>query len=537
MTFVPRHNPIQNMKSFRLGLNTLQTPEELDDAEMADCENWTVEDDTVALAPGYSSWDDDSLAGPYWGGVQFSKLDGSWVDVRQRQGTLEYATNGDSLWTTCTLPTTGSPATAITLTQKACTFAILNNILLWANGTEDIMSTTDGITWTARPSLPDAAVVINNGANRMLFLNQTASKYRLDWSELNDPLTVDASSFQLIDPNSNGPLLGAGLAPDGTNILFKEQGVYAVSSYVTDGIIDINFIGHCTFACHQTVATTENSIMFAGWTNIYEIIGGQIRTVFGKIYEAGRNDALKTNLYCGGYYNGKYHMSMPDADVSQDYNAQEYIVHRKLSRNDAIQPYVITRNRRYFGMYFIEDGVFDYGRDITLFVGDSRPSTSGSPAVSNHIFAWINDYKDLTSSDFVLESGLAGEAQDAFFVTKYFTGDIPFYVKRFKKLFSHFKVTQDLTVTISYRFLPYGSWTDVVNTFQAGSLDMEYDTGETGTFSEGYSFSADTIGAIFTDIENTEKPRGIQFKVSCSSIEDIVLYSMALQYRVKTKFK
>lgn len=524
------------MKNFRLGMNTMQTPEEINDSEMADCENWTVEGDSIALAPGYSSWDDDSLAGPYWGGVQFVKADGTWVDIRQRQGTLEYAVDGDSLWTTCTLPTTGSPAAAITLTQKPCTFAILNNILLWANGTEDIMSTTDGITWIARPSLPDAAVVMNNGANRMLFLHQTASKYRLDWSDINDPLTVNAASFQLIDPNSNGALLGAGLAPDGTNILFKEHGVYAVSSYVTDGIVDINFIGRCPFASHQTIATTENSVIFAGWDGVYELIGGVIRKISGNISEIGRNDVLKTHLWCGVYYNSKYHFSKQDADISQEYNAQEYIIHRKLGRNDAIQPYVITRNRRYFGMYFIEDGQFDYGRDITLFVGDSRPSTSGSPAVENHIFAFVNDYKITESSDFSLELGLAGAAQDAFFITKYFTGDIPFYVKRFKKIFSHFKVTQDLTVTVSYRFLPYGEWTDTTSNLTSGSLDMIYDSLETGAFAEGFSFSTDTLGTIFTDIENTEKPRGIQFKVSVSSIPDVLLYSMAYQYRVKTKF-
>lgn len=525
------------MKSFRLGMNTQQTPEEISDIEMADCENWSVEEDSIILAPGYSSWDDDSLPGPYWGGFGFVKSDGTIIDIRQRQDMLEYAVDAGSVWATCTLPTTGSPATAISLTQKPCTFAVLNNTLLWANGTEDIMSTTDGITWTARPSLPDAAVVMNNGANRMLFLNQTASKYRLDWSDLNDPLTVNASAFQLIDPNSNGALKGAGLSPDGTNILFKERGAYAVSNYVTDGIVDINFIGNCNFACHQTVATTENSIMFGGWDGIYELIGGTIRHISGKITEIGRNDVLKTDLQCGAYYNGKYHLSKPDADISLDYNSQEYIVYKKLGRNDASQPYVITRNRRYFGMYYIEDGQYDYGRDIALLVGDSRPTTSGSPAVENHLFAFVNDYRLTESADFQLELGLAGEAQDAFFVTKFFTGDIPYYVKRFKKVFSHFKVTQDLTVTVSYRFLPYGAWTDTTSNLTAGSLDMEYDSGEEGAFEEGFSFATDTLGTIFTDIENTEKPRGIQFKVSVSSVDDVTLYSMAYQYRVKTKFK
>ncbi len=525
------------MKNFRLGLNTRQTPEEIDDAELADCENWSVEEDSIALAPGYSSWDDDSLAGPYWGITQFKLLNGTWATIRQRQDTLEYTLNGDSAWTTCTLPTTGSPAAAITLTQKPCTFAMLNNILLWANGTESIMSTTDGITWTSRPSLGDAAVVMNNGANRMLFLKQTASKYRFDWSAINDPLTIDASSFQLLDPNSNGYLMGAGLTPDGNILLFKERGAYAISNFVTDGIVDVNFIGYTEFASHQTVATTEDSVIWGGWTGAFEYIGGGIRQILGNISPIGRNDVFKTDNWCGAYYNGRYHYSIPDANVSQEYNGQEYIIHKKLGRNDPIQPYVVTRNRRYFGCYGIEDGVFDYGREITLLVGDSRPTTSGSPAVENHIFAFVNDYKITESSEFQLELGLAGEAQDAFFVTKYFTGDIPFYVKRFKKHFSHFKVTQDLTVTISYRFLPYGEWTYTTSNLATGSLDMIYDDLTEGGFVEGFGFATDTLGTIFTDIENTEKPRGIQFKVSVSSIPDVLLYSMAYQYRVKTKFK
>jgi hypothetical protein len=39
------------------------------------------------------------------------------------------------------------------------------------------------------------------------------------------------------------------------------------------------------------------------------------------------------------------------------------------------------------------------------------------------------------------------------------------------------------------------------------------------------------------DIENNEKPRGIQFKVSVTSIQDVTNFGMAYQFRPKIKFK
>jgi hypothetical protein len=45
------------------------------------------------------------------------------------------------------------------------------------------------------------------------------------------------------------------------------------------------------------------------------------------------------------------------------------------------------------------------------------------------------------------------------------------------------------------------------------------------------------IANVFVDIENEEKPRGIQFKVAVSSIGDVTNFGMAYQYRPKVKFK
>ena len=535
MTFKPINKPVHPLPSFRFGLNNQQSPDEIADFEMSDCENVSVEEDSVISAQGYDRWDDDYLTnpGPFWGGVTFNKTTNP-LDIRQRRGTLEYAVDGGTTWVTCTLPTAGSPAATVVLTQKPCVFAQLNDTLLWTNGTDTVMSSTDGITWTLRPSLPICDVIFENAKNRVLFMGLTATPYTFWWSAINDPLTIGSDSYQLIDPNNHGAIKGAALAPDGTTLVFKESALYSVADFVDDGIIDLNFLGKITLQSHHTIATTENSVIWAGYAGIYEYIGGQVINIAGRISWSGRNAVSRNDLYCGVYANKRYHLSMPDADISQDYNSQEYIVYKTLLRQDAMQPYVITRNRRYFGMYYVSDYDYTTGRDISIMAGDSRPmTTSGSPAqYDNTVFAFVNDYRE---ADYA--SNLDGEAQSCWYVTKYLTENVPYYVKRYKKLFSNFKVVNDLTVTLSYRFLPYGEWTNVQYSMTADSLDMIYEDGTEGGFNEGYSFAFDTLGNVFIDIENTERPKGIQFKASWNQATDVQQYGMAFQYRLKPKFK
>jgi hypothetical protein len=532
--FKPQRLPIQNLPTFRYGLNDMQSPDEIRDDELADVENFSVEEDSLATAPGYARWDDDyaNHPGPYWGGVAFVKSDGYIVEVRQRQDKLEYVLDGGETWAECTLPTTGSPATTISLSQVPCTFTHLNDTLLFANG-QYVMSSTDGVTWTNETSLPLCKVVFHNGKNRVLFLNQVSNPFRFDWSDINDPLTVGASAYQLVDPNNNGKIVGAGLTPEGTTLIFKDSAVYSVSDYVDAGIIDINFIGNVTIASHQSICTTENSVMWAGFDGVYEYIGGVIRYIFGRINPIGRNDVYRGELYCAAYYNNKYHLSKPDADIDYEYNCQEYVVYKQMLRNDPIQPYVVTRNRRYFGMYYVSDFEYSYGRDIALNAGDSREEfTTGSPAAyGNTFFGYINDYR------WVEDAGLAGEEQTCYFVTKYFQQNIPYYVKKFKKVFLSCKFDSAVDIIISYRFDPFDQWTDNTVPVTSSEIEIEYDDGDSGTFSEGYGFSQQAIANLFVDIENNEKPRGIQFKVSVTSIQDVTNFGMAYQFRPKIKFK
>jgi hypothetical protein len=534
MSFRQNNRIIKNLPSFRYGLNTQKEADEIADEEIADCENYTIEDDVIKSAQGYVQWDNAVNAGPYWGIFQFKKSDGAQVLIRQRQGYLEYDSDDNGTWILCTLPITGSPAMPITLSQCPCTFAQLNEICVFTNGEESVLQSSDGITWT-NLAHPKSKVVFNNGANRLIFLGQTGTgrQFRIDWTDINDPTTISATAYQLIDPNKSAKVMGAAMTPNGTNLIFTESSIYEISDYTTDGALDVNFIGSAHLASHQSIATTEDSVIFGGIDGIYEFIGGTIRLISGQIDWSGRNNSTRTDLWCGVYYNGKYHLSLPDLDVSTTYNSQEYIVHKRIQRPDAVQPFSITRNRRYFGCYGIED--FDSitrDRIVSVYAGDSRPSTSGSPATTNYLFCFINDFRDES-----YPSGLNGAAQSCSLVTKFYTDNIPYYAKKFKKLFITLNLQNESTFTFSYRFLPYGSWFDVNKTYSTEELNFTLEDGNEGGFSEGFGFFLATQANDFIDIENTDRPRGIQFKISSNQINDVTILGLAFQYIAKPKFR
>lgn len=508
-----------------MGLNDYESPEKIDPMEMSDCENFSVEENAVITAPGYVDYNlggPSTQTGPFWGGYSFKKSDGTGHLVRQRKNTLEYDSDGAGTWLPCTMPTSGSPVTTVTLTETPCTFASLNDICIWSNGTDTVMSSTDGETWTLQTSLPKSKVVFNNGKNRIIYTAQPAAPVRIDWSDINTPLTIDPTSFQLIDPNNAQIIIGMGLMPDGTNLVFKRGSVYAISDYVDDGIIDVNFIGNALCSSHQSIVTTELSVIFHGYDGIYEVIGGIIRKISGRITPTGRNYITRLDLICGAYYNGQVHMSTPDANIDANYNSQEYIVYMHTGRDDATQPYVITRNRRYYGCYIREAYVDDTTDEVieTLYVGSSQ---------ADDLFAFTNDYRDEQN-----EQGLAGAEQTCYFVTKFFTENVPYYRKLFKKLFVYCKTDQDLDITLSYRFQPYGAWNDYEVSFTSSDLDWTFDDASTGGFSQGFGFFMETLNSKFIDIENGEADRGIQFKVSLSTVNDVKIFSLAYEAVTKT---
>lgn len=517
----------RNLPSFRLGMNTLQDQMEISDLELSDSENWDVDEDSLLMSAGWVQWDEDADAGPYWGIFQFVKSDGTQVTIRQRQTGLQYNTEeaGTGEWTACTI--TG------TLTQWPCTFAQLNDIVVWGNGIDTMKSSTDGITWTDRAGLP-VSYVFNNGKNRLVYFNQETDKFRIDWSDINDPLTIGAASYSKVDPNNGHGVRGMAKTPIGSTLLFTTGALYEVSDYVDDGIVDINLVAdNVHLSSHQSIVTTEDSVIFHGYDGIYEYINGQVRKISSRISPTGRNFLVKPYLVCAVYINGTVYMSTPDADVTQEYNSQEYIIHKFLPRGDSTQPYVIMRNRRYFGCYGliytdIADQVY-----LTPIVGDSRPSTSGSPAVTNDLFGFIVNYRDVD-----YENGLNGEAQSSWFQTKFFSENVGFHVKRFKKIFAQFELTNDIDVTVSYRFQPYGEWIQTNRTLSPlGELNFLLEDDNDGGFSEGFGFSQNELGNFVVDVEHSGTPRGIQFRIDVESILPIRLYGMAYNFYAKPQFR
>jgi hypothetical protein len=522
---------VRNIPNFAGGMNTKMASDEILDNELADCENITIDEVSATSACGYVSWDNSVHVGPYWGIYQFVKSDGTQRLIRQRQGILEYDSDNAGTWVACTLPTTGSPATTVSLTQKLCTFVTLNNTVLWCNGTNSVMSSTDGITWTLRSSLPKG-ILLNNAKNRILFLEAGTSK--IWWSDINDPLTVGVSAWQYINPNDGQNLVGGCISPDGSVLIFKTGSVYAIDDITLDtvGVNPIGSVGNIRVSNHHSICSTENSVIFMGVDGLYEYIGGTIRKISGRMNFGGRNAIYNYSIIVAAYYAGEYHLSMPDADVATNYNAQEYIVHKNIPRNDSEQPYVISRNRRYFGCYGVEDYLSGTSREVTLYAGDSRTVAVGSPAAIPGEFVWINVFRDSASVQ-----GLNGSTQSCWFVTKFFTEDIPYYVKKYKKLFTELKVTQSSSFTIYYRFDPYGSWNAIQLTADTSEVDWTYDDGSSGEWSDGFGFSYEALTRTFSPIEMTEKPRGIQFKVYFDTINDITILSMAYTFMPKPKFK
>lgn len=518
----------RNLPSFRLGLNTLQDQMEISDLELSDSENWDVDEDSLLMSAGYVQWTDDADAGPYWGIFQFVKSDGTQVMLRQRQTGLQYNTTGNASgdWLNCTI--TG------TLTQWPCTFAQLNDVVVWGNGIDVMKSSTDGITWTDRAGLP-ISYVFNNGKNRLVYFNQATNKFRIDWSDINTPLTIGGTSYAVVDPNNGHGVKGMAKTPIGSTLLFTSGALYEVSDYVDDGIVDINMVAdNVHLSSHQSIATTEDSVIFHGYDGIYEYFNGVIRKISGRITPTGSNFITNPHLVCAIYINGTVYMSTPDASVTQDYNSQEYIIHKFLGREDSLQPYVIMRNRRYFGCYGLEYVVAgDDTQILTPYAGDSRPSTSGSPAVTNSLFAFIVNYRDVD-----YENGLDGEEQTATLTTKFFTENVAFYVKRYKKVFSQFELTNSINATVSYRLQPYGEWNDTNRTLTpTGNLEFTLEDDTVGGFSQGFGFSQQELGNFTVDLDQPSEPRGIQFKVTVSSILPVRLYGMAYKYQVRPNFR
>jgi len=310
-------------------------------------------------------------------------------------------------------------------------------------------------------------------------------------------------------------------------ILFKTSRFYSISDVSLD-TVSTEPVGEAP-CVGRTAVVTENSVMWAGPDgSIYELQGG----VPNKINENIQQLSISyPYLMRGVYFNHKYRLAVPDG--TDAYNSYEYVVDRQIPTGNPKNPYCITKNQRYIGCYIKEDREVNNLRRNRLYFGDGRTVAIGSPAAVPDTFAYINDIHDTT-----ITQGLNGENQDCYFATKFFLETNPYFIKRYTKYFIDLKSASDQTITISYRFDQYEQWTDTQILTEASDIDWLYDSGESGGFSEGYSFSNEIEIRQFKDLENSDtEPYGIQFKISWSSDVDVEVLSQAFKFLVKQNFK
>ena len=523
MSFTNKYK-IRNIPNLSGGLNDFADPTEIGDNEMAACENFEVDDKTIKTAPGYVMYYSAPTSGSpasiipdrFWGIFHARFSSGTQRLIRQRGSTLEYD-DGSGNWTNCTLPNYASPATTVVLAQVQCSFEMLNDIVLWSNGYDSVMSSTDGITWTLRSSLPKAKKLLHNGLNRILYLAQPSVPSRIDWSDINDPLTIGASNYQFIGKNDADDIVDAVITPTGGLFINKTTRFYSISD-VTEGTVSVDPLGYAP-CVGRTAVSTENSIIWAGPNGeIYEY-AGQVAVISGNLSRsniAPQNTSLMTAVY----FNGKYRLALPE--TSNNYNSIELVVNRKLYTGKTENPYVITRNRRNIGCYGVENRFVSSVSRTRLYFGASLYSA---------LFGYINDFRDAT-----VTQGLNGGEQTCYFSTKFFQENDPYYLKRYVKAFIDVFVEQETDFTVSYRFDKNGQWTDVSMTASGEDIDWVYDDATTGGFTEGYSFSGLATNKMFQDLEKTEDPYGIQLKITVSTNKDVSFYGLAYRFLTKGKF-
>jgi hypothetical protein len=520
---------LRDIPHLRGGLNNRYNNSEIEDIEMSDMENIEVDSKLIRSAAGYVDYGGDT--GPFWGGFHAKFEDGTNVLIRQRQDILEYD-DGDGGWTACTLPTEGSPTANVNITQTACSFAMLNDTIIWSNGVDEPLSSTDGITWTEATTgspaetLPKATVLFNNGNNRILYMGIPTEPSKIYWSDINEPTTIGSSSYQFVGKNDGAEIMDAVLLPNGAMLLLKTDRFYAISDITAD-MIAVDPIGFAP-CVRYTAVSTENSAIWAGPKGeIYEFNGSVANLISDNIEEL---DITKPYNMRGVYSKNQYRLAVPNS--TDDYNSYEYVVNRQNRLEKLNNPYAITKNQRYIGCYIKEDREVSDIRRTRLYFGDSRSDATGSPAEVPTTFAYINE-----THDSGVTQGLNGVAQDCYFVTRFFTEDLTFFIKRYTKFFMRMQSDSDQEITLSYRSDTYAQWTDVVVYLDSDDLDFVLEDDDEGGFDEGYSFSYKAIDNVFKDLETTGREvRGIQFKLSWSSINDVEILSQAYKMLIKNNF-
>lgn len=179
-------------------------------------------------------------------------------------------------------------------------FAKLNNLAIWANGTDAIQK-YDGTTVADLSGSPPLAKVLEVFNDRVWFINIGATPFLIAWSGINAPETIDLANNILNFYTGDGDPVITAKSHEGTLYVFQKthtHRVFPTGGYPAYTKTEISSIKGCVSP--WGAVSTEAGLLFIGSDNIYratgntiEPIGNDIRDIFlGK--SVGETPALNT---------------------------------------------------------------------------------------------------------------------------------------------------------------------------------------------------------------------------------------------------
>lgn len=499
--------PIALMPLPIYGLNDKFDAYHIDPQEAAEIENIEIDKQSAISRLGYTQYGTTSGSGPIKNGIDYRRSGGTNYLVRSRRDAIEYYKTSNQTWTAISLP--------ITLTaNRKVGFAVLNDLLIIDNGLESDIK-WDGSVATQIVANPkgDASIVYQN---RWVKFNFAESK--IYYSDINDPETFDALSYEVIDPNSGA--IGTGISElNGQIVIFKENKPYILTQLVGGAIYPLD--GQATCISHYSIAKTNRSLIYCGVDGFYELSGTTSKLISGRLDSTKFNQSMLDETHAV-FHENKYRCFIAEAGYL--YNNLEVVIDTTQGTPFPDNPYPIIKNRGLNGACFIQ--TLRSG-DQKLYFGDSRPD-SGSPIVS---YSKVYRMFDGLTDD--------GEDIDAYWISKLFDGGTPFFQKRYRDIYTRVENTTNLTYYTAYRFSQNDAWTEFTLEFPTTDLTWILDDGtEVTDWEEGFAWPVEGTEDNYHAIEQSGQPKTIQFRnrVSENDAQAKWVYQ-AYRFKQKNKFK
>ena len=501
-----RQRPIIPVPLPLYGLNDKYSPYAIHDLESAGLENVIIGANIIQTRPGYSTHGTTSGVGPILNAIDYRKSDGTNIEIRQRAATIEKLDTNTDTWTALSLP--------ITLTSGyKCNFQVLNNLLLISNGIDSDLS-YDGTTVTERSTLPKTPYQIVM-QNRIVKLTSAGILW---FSDTNDPLTYDALSFINVDPNNAAMGVGVGEL-NGQVVAFKQNKKYSVTQLVGGTVVPLD--GDVSTVSHFSIVSTGSTLIFLSSNGWYEIRGSSTEPISGHITFDTLDKSRLQNAHAI-FYDNRYRCFVTESGNS--YNNLEYVFHTHLRTPFFDNLYPVTKNRGLNGYCYYK--TLRTGQE-TLYFGESR-SSSGSP-VTNHsdVYQMFSGFTD------------NGTAVEAYFTSKLFDNGVPYFSKRYRRLYTRIINATGLTYYVAYRFSTTAGWNEQALSIAETALTWVMDdASEITEWSEGIDWPFEGAEDDYTPLSNTGRPKTIQFRnrISSSVAQGQWIYQ-AYRLRVRDKFK